>query len=233
MTYVLHILLQGFRAMRGPGSGVVAVAVAVALVVGLGSVRHTPADAHAGDPGADVAALGAALAEGNPAPFSAVVRLPDHDVHVASASPERFLERDGDRIWSSPIKGTAATRDGFLAKDQAEVARRALVQHGLVTYAAVARVRPADLLAIHGIGPKAIRILGEELALPQCEVSSEGREIGASITAFSIVLGRTDKYDLVQYGDGHRVAHPPVADSDDELVEAIRFLGESVRPPRP
>lgn len=71
-------------------------------------------------PGANVAALGAALAEGNPAPFSAVVRIPSHDVHVASASPERFLERDGDRVWSSPIKGTAATADGFLPKDRAE-----------------------------------------------------------------------------------------------------------------
>ncbi len=71
-------------------------------------------------PGADVAALGAALAEGNPAPFSAVVRLPDQGVHVASASPERFLERDGRRVWSSPIKGTAATADTFLAKDRAE-----------------------------------------------------------------------------------------------------------------
>ena len=70
--------------------------------------------------GANVAALGAALAQGNPAPFSAVVRLPSHDIHVASASPERFLERDGDRVWSSPIKGTAATRDGFLPKDRAE-----------------------------------------------------------------------------------------------------------------
>ena len=70
--------------------------------------------------GADVAALGAALAEGNPAPFSAVIRLPAQDVHVASASPERFLERDGDRIWSSPIKGTATTADAFLSKDRAE-----------------------------------------------------------------------------------------------------------------
>lgn len=69
---------------------------------------------------ADVAALGAALAEGNPAPFSAVVRVPSHDVHVASASPERFLQREGDRVWSSPIKGTASTPDGFLAKDFAE-----------------------------------------------------------------------------------------------------------------
>jgi len=70
--------------------------------------------------GADVAALGAALALGNPAPFSAVVRVPSHGVHVASASPERFLERDRDRIWSSPIKGTAAREDGFLPKDRAE-----------------------------------------------------------------------------------------------------------------
>ncbi len=71
-------------------------------------------------PNADVAALGAILALGNPAPFSAVVRLPAHGIEVASASPERFLERDGDRMWSSPIKGTAATPDAFLAKDRAE-----------------------------------------------------------------------------------------------------------------
>lgn len=68
----------------------------------------------------DIAALGAALAVGNPAPFSAVVRLPDHGVHVASASPERFLSRRGEQLRSSPIKGTAATREGFLPKDRAE-----------------------------------------------------------------------------------------------------------------
>ena len=38
---------------------------------------------------------------------------------------------------------------------------------------------------------------------------------------------------VVQYGDGRRTTHPPVADSDEELVEAIRFLGESVTPARP
>ncbi len=69
---------------------------------------------------ADVAALGAALAVGNPAPYSAVVRVPAAGVHVASASPERFLRREGRLVWSSPIKGTAATPDGFLPKDRAE-----------------------------------------------------------------------------------------------------------------
>jgi pilus assembly protein CpaF len=38
---------------------------------------------------------------------------------------------------------------------------------------------------------------------------------------------------VVQFGDGHRESRPPVADSDFELVEAIRFLGESVTPARP
>ncbi|HEX6235734.1 MAG TPA: anthranilate synthase component I family protein [Acidimicrobiales bacterium] len=71
-------------------------------------------------PGADVAALGAALGLGNPAPYAAVVRLPGAGCHVASASPERFLRRDGDRVASSPIKGTAADESGFLPKDRAE-----------------------------------------------------------------------------------------------------------------
>jgi para-aminobenzoate synthetase component 1 len=71
-------------------------------------------------PGADVAALGAALGRQNPAPYAAVVRIPSVGCQVASASPERFLRRNGRRVWSSPIKGTAATPDAFLPKDRAE-----------------------------------------------------------------------------------------------------------------
>ncbi|WP_420638529.1 anthranilate synthase component I family protein [Candidatus Poriferisocius sp.] len=72
------------------------------------------------DPDTDIAALGAALAEGNPAPYAAVLRLPGQGVHIASASPERFLVRDGGWVASSPIKGTAADPSGLTAKDQAE-----------------------------------------------------------------------------------------------------------------
>jgi para-aminobenzoate synthetase component 1 len=67
-----------------------------------------------------VAALGAALGIGNPAPYAAVVRVPSVGCHVASASPERFLHRDGQLVTSSPIKGTASSPSQFLPKDRAE-----------------------------------------------------------------------------------------------------------------
>ena len=68
-----------------------------------------------------MAALGAALAEGNPAPYSRGRPAPGPRRRGrVSASPERFLSRRGDLVTSSPIKGTAATADGFLDKDRAE-----------------------------------------------------------------------------------------------------------------
>lgn len=38
---------------------------------------------------------------------------------------------------------------------------------------------------------------------------------------------------VVQFGDGRRRKLAPVADSDEELVDAIRFLGENAEPSRP
>ena len=104
---------RGFEA----GVGAIRAAIAAGDVYQVNLTRRLSAPAPAD---ADVAALGAALAVGNPAPFRAVVRLPAQGVHVASASPERYLSIRGRRVWSSPIKGTAATADGFLAKDRAE-----------------------------------------------------------------------------------------------------------------
>jgi para-aminobenzoate synthetase component 1 len=68
----------------------------------------------------DVVGLGRLLARGNPAPYSAVVRLPRRGIHIASASPELFLRRRGSAIASSPIKGTGRTADELLEKDYAE-----------------------------------------------------------------------------------------------------------------
>ncbi|MGP3771037.1 chorismate-binding protein [Streptomyces sp. SDT5-1] len=71
-------------------------------------------------PDADVDALTALLARGNPAPYAGTIRLPEHGVQVATASPELFLRRDGRTVESGPIKGTGRTEDDLLDKDHAE-----------------------------------------------------------------------------------------------------------------
>jgi len=98
---------------------------------------------------AEIAALGAALAAGNPAPYSAVVRLPEADLHVASASPECFLARRGRDVQSRPIKGTAGTSRGFLGKDRAEnVMIVDLVRNDLGRVCEYASVRVPALCAV-------------------------------------------------------------------------------------
>ena len=69
---------------------------------------------------ASMLALGERLANGNPAPFGAVIELPDAGMRIASASPELFLARDGNRVRSAPIKGTTSTGGDFSEKDCAE-----------------------------------------------------------------------------------------------------------------
>jgi para-aminobenzoate synthetase component 1 len=73
---------------------------------------------------ADPWALAALLARGNPAPYSGVIDVPAAGAHrgdrVVCASPELFLGRDGRRVTSSPIKGTAVDATGLLPKDEAE-----------------------------------------------------------------------------------------------------------------
>ncbi|MDJ0464851.1 chorismate-binding protein [Streptomyces sp. H27-C3] len=69
---------------------------------------------------ADIDALAALLAQGNPAPYAGTVRLPAHGVEIATASPELYLRRDGRTVESGPIKGTGRTADDLLEKDHAE-----------------------------------------------------------------------------------------------------------------
>jgi predicted flap endonuclease-1-like 5' DNA nuclease len=45
-----------------------------------------------------------------------------------------------------------------------KVATRELAANGYTTYQQLTETTPKELLAIHGVGPKAVRILGEELA---------------------------------------------------------------------
>ena len=69
---------------------------------------------------ADLDGLDALVREGNPAPYACRIRVDAAGLDVVSASPERFLSRSGERLVSSPIKGTATTADRLLPKDVAE-----------------------------------------------------------------------------------------------------------------
>ena len=66
----------------------------------------------------DGLALANSLFYHNRAPFFRYLRIPE--IEIMSASPERFLSREGNRVKTSPIKGTASTPDAMLAKDHAE-----------------------------------------------------------------------------------------------------------------
>lgn len=84
---------------------------------------------------------------GNPAPFFAWFELPD--LSLVCASPERYLERRGERLLSSPIKGTAPTPEEMLEKDRAEnVMIVDLVRHDLGQIAVAGSVTTPRLLAM-------------------------------------------------------------------------------------
>jgi para-aminobenzoate synthetase component 1 len=69
---------------------------------------------------ADIDALAAALARGNPAPYAGTIRLPAQGAEIATASPELYLRRRGTTVESGPIKGTGRTEADLLPKDHAE-----------------------------------------------------------------------------------------------------------------
>ncbi|MCB0914208.1 MAG: chorismate-binding protein [Actinobacteria bacterium] len=97
-------------------------------------------------------ALARVLTEGNPAPYAGAIRLPAVGEAaprlVTCASPELYLARSGEgRLLSRPIKGTARTADGFLAKDTAEnIMIVDLVRNDLSVVATVGSVEVPDFL---------------------------------------------------------------------------------------
>ena len=104
-------------------------------------------------------ALYQALAAANPAPFSAY--LEGEGFALASVSPERFLKRTGDTLWTHPIKGTRP-RGADAASDEAQRAELAnsikdraenlmivdLMRNDLGRVAEIGSVRPERLFDI-------------------------------------------------------------------------------------
>jgi len=74
----------------------------------------------AASPMRSIAGLFSRIRAGNPAPYTALLDLPEVDLHIACASPELFLRRSDQHVVTGPIKGTARSADELRAKDQAE-----------------------------------------------------------------------------------------------------------------
>ncbi len=102
---------QGVRLIRAE------IAAGEVYQVNLCRVQSVPL---ADDAGEAVAALAAALARDNPAPYAAVMYVPEADIRLASASPELFLSRRADVVRSGPIKGTGRVANDLWDKDIAE-----------------------------------------------------------------------------------------------------------------
>ncbi len=101
------------------------------------------------NPDCDIMALDALLAAGNPAPHAGALRIPAEGIRVACASPELYLSRDGSKLTSQPIKGTAPRASGLLEKDRAEnIMIVDLVRNDLSRCCTVGSVKAVDLLEV-------------------------------------------------------------------------------------
>lgn len=101
------------------------------------------------DPDSDIMALDALLATGNSAPYAGGLRIPEIGIHIACASPELYLGRDGSELMSKPIKGTATSAGELLEKDRAEnIMIVDLVRNDLSRCCDVGSVKAVDLLEV-------------------------------------------------------------------------------------
>jgi predicted flap endonuclease-1-like 5' DNA nuclease len=67
----------------------------------------------------------------------------------------------------------AASPDTEFPRTIGRVAARELASHGYTRWAQLTSVTERELLALHGVGPKAVRILREELASRGLSFSTE------------------------------------------------------------
>lgn len=101
------------------------------------------------DPDSDIMALDGLLAVGNRAPYAGALRIPEIGMHIACASPELYLSRDGSELMSKPIKGTAANASELMEKDRAEnIMIVDLVRNDFSRCCVVGSVKAVDLLEV-------------------------------------------------------------------------------------
>jgi len=120
-----------------------AIAAGVVYQANICRVLRTPIEVQ----NQDIAGLHLLLMQHNPAPYSAMVRVPKSNLAIACASPELYLSRDGSEIASGPIKGTGRTSADLTEKDRAEnIMIVDLVRNDLARVSATGTVEVAGLL---------------------------------------------------------------------------------------
>jgi len=120
-----------------------AIAAGVVYQANICRVLRTPLEVQ----NQDIAGLHLLLLQHNPAPYSAMVRVPELNLAIACASPELYLSRDGSEIASGPIKGTGRTSADLTEKDRAEnIMIVDLVRNDLARVSATGTVEVAGLL---------------------------------------------------------------------------------------
>ncbi|WP_020578125.1 hypothetical protein [Actinopolymorpha alba] len=96
------------------------------------------------------------------------VRIPLGDINGQELNHwvrRAWLSRAPKRLatQAAAAESAAAGEVGDLPKAIGRPATQALASAGITTLAQVAELTEADLLAMHGVGPKAVRIIGETL----------------------------------------------------------------------
>ncbi|MFC6883673.1 MULTISPECIES: hypothetical protein [Actinomadura] len=97
------------------------------------------------------------------------VRVPISDINGQQLNHwvrRAWISQAPKRLAAQAAAGDAATPGevGDLPKAIGSPATRALTGAGITTLAQVAELTDAELLAMHGVGPKAVRLLREALA---------------------------------------------------------------------
>ncbi len=110
------------------------------------------------DPDALVGRAVAAGADGR------IDAIRDHEMPWGPHRQGGFVDPYGHRWLVGDRTPLARHTDSELTRALGKVARRELAAHGFLRYEQLTAVSSRDLLRIHGVGPKAVRLLAAELS---------------------------------------------------------------------
>lgn len=173
-----------------------------------------------------------------PAPADEFRRLSTFDRPTLEAHREALPVRDVD--WAQVVELRRLASEAITAETEALQSRTGTPLTGtdrvLLGRSLIRRIVGDHVRALHRAGAELWSTAQEETYVQAVEdaVFRYGR-LQPLLQLPGVENIEINGWDcvMVQYGDGRRERMPPVADSDAELVDAIRFLGQNGQPSRP